>query len=126
MEDFKEKILICEDNEALLSLIRFKLLRAGYKGCVVADDGKKAKQLLAETEFDLVVTDIHMPFVSGMELATFIRIDQKRSTPIIMLSAEGVESTVLQGFDLGVDDFITKPFSPQELVVRIKKLLGHF
>lgn len=126
MNEYDSKLLICEDNSALSSLIRFKLSRAGYKNCDVAEDGKKAKSLLQQNEYDLIVMDIHMPFVSGLELTTFLRVDQKRSTPIIIVSAEGIESTVLQSFHLGVSDFITKPFSPSELLVRVKKLLNHY
>ncbi|MEQ8686474.1 MAG: response regulator transcription factor [Imperialibacter sp.] len=119
------KILICEDDEALSSLIRFKLSRAGYRNCELAADGKKAKEMIQDNEYDLVITDIHMPYASGLELTTYIRVELKRKTPIIILSSEGVENTVLQSFKLGINDFLTKPFSPQELVIRVKKLLGH-
>ncbi|MEQ8239100.1 MAG: response regulator transcription factor [Cyclobacteriaceae bacterium] len=120
---FDIKLLICEDNEALSSLMRFKLLRAGFKECVVAEDGKKAKQLLEEQTFDLIITDIHMPYSSGLELTTYIREDLKLDTPIIILSSESIEGTVLTGFELGINDFLPKPFSPNELIVRVKKLL---
>ena len=119
------KILICEDDEALSSLIRFKLSRAGYRNCEVAADGKQAKEMIQDNEYDLVITDIHMPYASGLELTTYIREELKRQTPIIILSSEGVENTVLQSFNLGINDFLTKPFSPQELVIRVKRLLGH-
>ncbi|MEQ9100322.1 MAG: response regulator transcription factor [Imperialibacter sp.] len=119
------KILICEDDEALSSLIRFKLSRAGYTNCELAADGKKAKEMIRDNEYDLVITDIHMPYASGLELTTYIRVELKRKTPIIILSSEGVENTVLQSFKLGINDFLTKPFSPQELVIRVKRLLGH-
>jgi DNA-binding response OmpR family regulator len=61
-----------------------------------------------------------MPFHSGLEIITFLRNDLKRQTPIIVLSAEGLENTVLQAFEIGANDFITKPFSPAELAVRVK------
>jgi DNA-binding response OmpR family regulator len=64
-----------------------------------------------------------MPFHSGLELISFVRGELKADTPIIVLSAEGLEDTVLQAFDMGANDFIAKPFSPAELVVRVKRIL---
>jgi DNA-binding response OmpR family regulator len=90
----------------------------------MASDGREAKALLQETDFDLVITDIHMPFHSGLEITTFIRNDLGKKTPIIVLSAEGLENTVLQAFEIGANDFITKPFSPSELAVRVKRILN--
>jgi DNA-binding response OmpR family regulator len=118
------RILICDDDEALVSMIRFKLSRDNVGEVVKAMDGREAKALLKENEFDLIITDIHMPFHSGLEITTYVREELKRTTPIIILSAEGLEDTVLQAFDVGANDFITKPFSPAELSVRVKRILG--
>jgi DNA-binding response OmpR family regulator len=117
------RILVCDDDEALVSMIRFKLTRDNLGEVTKAVDGREAKAFLSEQQFDLVITDIHMPFHSGLEIITFIRTELKQNVPIIVLSAEGLENTVLQAFDLGVSDFITKPFSPAELAVRVKRLL---
>lgn len=117
------KILICDDDEALVSMVRFKLSRENLGEVFKAGDGREAKTLLKEHTFDLVITDIHMPFHSGLEITTFIREELKLSTPIIVLSAEGLENTVLQAFEIGANDFITKPFSPAELAVRVKRIL---
>ena len=117
------KILVCDDDEALVSMVRFKLSRENIGEVFKALDGREAKQLLRENQFDLVITDIHMPFHSGLEITTFIRDELKQNTPIIVLSAEGLENTVLQAFDMGANDFITKPFSPAELAVRVKRIL---
>ena len=117
------KILICDDDEALLSMIRFKLSRDNVGEVFKATDGREAKALLLEHDFDLIITDIHMPFHSGLEITTFVRTELKKDTPIIILSAEGLEDTVLRAFDVGANDFITKPFSPAELSVRIKRIL---
>jgi DNA-binding response OmpR family regulator len=119
-----KKILVCDDDEALVSMIRFKLSRENMGEVFKAMDGREAKTLLKENDFDLVITDIHMPFHSGLEITTFIREEQKKKTPIIILSAEGLENTVLQAFDIGANDFITKPFSPAELAVRVKRILN--
>ncbi len=116
------KILLCEDNEALTSLMKFKLSRAGFKNCTVALDGKQAKAHLEEGEFDVLITDIHMPFVSGLELTTYVRKIMHSEMPIIVLSSEGVEDTVVEGFNLGINDFLTKPFSPNELIIRLQRL----
>lgn len=117
------KILVCDDDEALVSMVRFKLSRENLGDVVKALDGRAAKALLAENDFDLIITDIHMPFHSGLEITTFVRKEQKKSTPIIVLSAEGLEDTVLQAFEIGANDFITKPFSPAELAVRVRRIL---
>lgn len=118
------KILVCDDDEALVSMIRFKLTRENLGEVIKANDGKEAKALLQEQDFDLVITDIHMPYHSGLEITNLIRNELKKSTPIIVLSAEGLENTVLQAFEIGANDFITKPFSPAELAVRVKRILS--
>lgn len=117
------KILVCDDDEALVSMIRFKLTRENLGDITKAVDGREAKSLLKQEEFDLVITDIHMPFHSGLEITEYIRKELKKSTPIIVLSAEGLENTVLQAFEIGANDFITKPFSPAELAVRVRRIL---
>jgi DNA-binding response OmpR family regulator len=117
------KILICEDDEALISMIRFKLSRENAGEVITAMDGREAMHLLQHNTFDLIITDIHMPFHSGLEITHFVREELKKDTPIIILSAEGLENTVLQAFEIGATDFITKPFSPAELAVRIKRIL---
>lgn len=117
------KILVCDDDEALVSMIRFKLTRENLGEVEKAGDGRTAISMLTQAEYDLIITDIHMPFHSGLEITRFVREEQKRKTPIIMLSAEGLENTVLQAFEMGANDFITKPFSPAELAMRVKLLL---
>lgn len=117
------KILICDDDEALVSMVRFKLSRENLGEVIKATDGREAKALLQENDFDLIITDIHMPFHSGLEITAFVRQELMKSTPIIVLSAEGLENTVLQAFEIGANDFITKPFSPAELAVRVKRIL---
>ncbi|MEO9871257.1 response regulator transcription factor [Ekhidna sp.] len=119
----KKRILICEDDAVLSSMILFKLGKDNLGEVVKVNDGKEAMKLLQEEEFDLIISDIHMPFISGMRLLEFVREDQKKTTNFIILSSEGLESTVLDAFDLGVTDFLTKPFSPGELSMRAKRLL---
>ncbi|MBA4057928.1 MAG: response regulator [Marivirga sp.] len=117
------KILVCDDDNAVLSMIRFKLSRENLGEVITAADGRDAIALLKSNEFNLIMTDIHMPFHSGLEITTYVRNDQKKKTPILILSAEGLEDTVLQAFELGADDFVAKPFSLGELVLRVKRLI---
>ena len=116
------KILVCEDDTMTLKAIEHKLKQDSYE-IITAQDGKAAKEKLANEKFDLILTDLHMPYISGLELISYIRNDLKINAPIIMLTRVGIEETVLQAFELGADDYITKPFSPAELTLRVKKML---
>jgi len=115
------KVLICEDEEIMLTALEFRLRKQGYE-VQVAEDGKKAMQKIQEYEPDIVVADIMMPFVSGLELISFIRQELKSSLPVIVISALEQEEVVLEAFRLGATDFITKPFKPNELILRIKRI----
>jgi DNA-binding response OmpR family regulator len=117
------KILICDDDPAVVSVIRFKLVREELGDIIVATDGREALSLLNDNSFDLILTDIHMPYHSGLELVTYVRQTLKQSTPILILSTEGLEETVLQAFELGADDYVSKPFSLPELALRVKRLV---
>jgi DNA-binding response OmpR family regulator len=117
------KILVCDDDNAIVSMVRFKLSREELGDVLTATDGREAIALLHKNDFDLVMMDINMPFHSGLEITTYIRQSLKKKTPILILSAEGLEDTVLQAFELGADDFVAKPFSLAELVLRVKRLV---
>ncbi len=117
------KILVCEDDNMTLKALEHKLKNDGYE-IVTAHDGKQAIDFLnTKDDIDLVLTDLHMPLISGLELITHIRNELKSNMPIVMLTRVGLEDTVLHAFELGADDYITKPFSPDELSLRIKRLL---
>lgn len=116
------KILVIEDEPLMLKALKFRLNKDGYE-VAIAEDGKKALEILNEEEFDLIITDVMLPFNNGLEIVDFIKNKKKLSTPIVILSAVGAENAVLDGFAIGADDYITKPFSPTELSVRIKRLL---
>lgn len=113
-------ILIAEDDELILKTIEHKLLKEGYD-VIVTRNGKDAIDTIKETEIDLIITDIMMPFASGTEILAAIRSFGKK-IPVIMLSSLGQEEVVLEAFDLGASDFMVKPFSPNELTLRIKRL----
>lgn len=117
------RILVCEDDYMLLRTIEFKLKRDGYI-VETAKDGKEASEKLQSQDFDLIITDLLMPYMNGQELIFMVRNDLKLQTPIIVLSKIGLEDTVLKAFDLGADDYVVKPFSPLELGVRVKKLIS--
>lgn len=124
LSNFKpmKRILVVEDERMMRKVIEFRLKKDGYDVYAV-EDGKEACAKFEEIQPDLVLTDIMMPYVSGLELIDFIRNKKASNTPIIMLSAVGLEKTVVEAFELGADDFITKPFSPEELTIRVKKHL---
>ncbi len=118
-----KKIVLAEDNSALSLLLKFKLEKESYR-LFVAEDGKLAKELIERENPDIILTDIMMPFVSGLELTSYVRNKLNRNTPILIFSAAGQEKNVLQAFDLGANDFMSKPISINELLIRIKRLLA--
>jgi len=118
------KILIVEDDFMMLKTIEHRLKGDGHQ-VVLAKDGQEASKLISQDSgtFELIITDMLMPYVSGLELIGLVREQYRLETPIIVLSKVGNEDTVLQAFDLGADDYLTKPFSPNELSIRVKKTL---
>lgn len=121
MSDVK-KIVLAEDNSVLALLLKFKLEKEGYQ-ILEAEDGKKAMELIDTQSPDLVLTDIMMPYVSGLELVSHLRNNLQSKIPIIVFSSAGQEEMILKAFDIGASDFMSKPFSPNELIIRIKRLL---
>jgi DNA-binding response OmpR family regulator len=117
------KILVVDDEPDAVELIKFNLKAAGYEVTTAADGDealKKARALLP----DLIVLDLMLPEVDGLEVCKILRRDPKVSAvPIIMLTAKAAEIDRVLGLELGADDYVTKPFSPRELVLRIKRLL---
>lgn len=117
-----KKIVLAEDNSVLSLLLKFRLEKEGYK-LLIAVDGKQAIELIEEHNPDIILTDIMMPFVSGLEVISHVRNKLNLNTPIVVFSAAGQEEIVLKAFDLGATDFMSKPFSPHELVIRVKRLM---
>lgn len=116
------KILIAEDEQVTLLMLEECLKAEGYE-VITSSDGREALNKL-ENEFpDLILTDIMMPFTSGLEFIGIVKSSRKRTIPIIVLSAIDEESTVMEAFKLGADDFIAKPFNSQELILRVKRFL---
>ena len=116
-------ILIVEDEPAIQTLIAANLKRAGHE-VSAALDAEGAQQQIREALPDLILLDWMLPGISGLEFARRLRADPRsRSVPIIMLTARGEESDKVQGLEVGADDYITKPFSPRELLARIQAVL---
>jgi two-component system phosphate regulon response regulator PhoB len=116
-------ILVVEDEPAIRDLLAVNLRHGGYKPLQASDAGSARRQIDAELP-DLVLLDWMLPDESGTEFARRLRSDERtRGLPIIMLTARSEEGDRLHGFDAGVDDYICKPFSPRELLARIKALL---
>lgn len=116
-------ILVVEDEPAIQELIAVNLSFAGHK-VLRADDAEQAKLLIDAELPDLILLDWMLPGLSGLQLARQIRQDERtKDIPIIMLTAKGEEADKVEGLESGADDYITKPFSPKELMARIKAVL---
>lgn len=115
-----QKILIIEDEDGIIHLLNLYLKNAGYD-IVVAKDGADGLALHARAQPDLVILDIMLPALDGFEVCKRIRAWSK--TPILMLTARGDEDDRIQGLELGADDYLVKPFSPRELVSRVRAIL---
>ena len=117
-------ILVADDEEDLRELVSYRLSRSGYE-VVEAVDGQEAFELATERTPDLMVLDVMMPRLDGYELTRRVREqDSLRSVPVILLTARSQETDVSRGFDVGADDYLKKPFNPDELVARVRAVLG--
>jgi two-component system phosphate regulon response regulator PhoB len=119
----KPKILLVDDEPDALEVLGFKLRQAGYNA-LLAKDGTRAIALARDERPALIVLDLMLPEVDGLEVCKILRRDPNTAAiPIIMLTARAAEMDRVLGLELGADDYVTKPFSPRELLLRIKKLL---
>ena len=119
----KPAILLVEDDPSLIELVRYNLEAADFD-VAVEMDGDGGLMAIRERDFDLVILDWMMPNMSGIEVVRQIRrMNDKRATPVIMLTARGEETDKIRGLDAGADDYVVKPFSPAELVSRVRALL---
>ena len=117
------KALIVDDEQAIVDLVRFHLEKEGMT-CFEAVDGENALQLAREHRPDLMVLDLMLPGIDGLEICRLLRRDQNTaSIAIIMLTAKAEEVDRIVGLEMGADDYVVKPFSPRELVARVKAVL---
>jgi DNA-binding response OmpR family regulator len=117
------KILVAEDEPMLLKTIELKLKKEGYE-VIATGDGRDAIARIEKDDPDLVISDIMMPYASGLEVVSLVKQPGRKTIPIIILSAMEQEKVVMEAFELGADDYITKPFSLNELSIRVKRLVG--
>lgn len=118
------KVLIVDDDELVRDLVRHKLTRAGFD-VIDAGDGERALELLAAEPPDVVVLDAMMPGIDGFEVLRTIREQAGLAAlPVVMLTARDQEEDVLNGLTLGAQDYIVKPFLPDEVVLRIRRLVA--
>lgn len=118
--DMQYKALIADDEDRIRRLLRMYLEREQFE-VDEAIDGKEALELSLENDYDVILLDIMMPEMDGITVCEEIR--EEKSTPILMLTAKGEETNRVQGFEAGADDYIVKPFSPREVVLRVKAVL---
>lgn len=116
-----QKILVVDDEQSIVTLLKYNLETAGYL-VEVAYDGEEALQKVEAVQPDLVVLDVMLPKMDGIEVCKTIRSD-KNLVPILMLTAKDDEFDRVLGLELGADDYMTKPFSPREVVARVKAIL---
>ena len=114
------KILVVDDEERIRRLLKMYLEREEFT-VEEAEDGVSALSKALNTDYDVILLDLMMPGKDGMEVCKELR--EKKTTPVIMLTAKGEEVNRVQGFEVGTDDYIVKPFSPREVVLRVKAIL---
>jgi two-component system, OmpR family, phosphate regulon response regulator PhoB len=119
----KPLVLIVEDEAPLATLLRYNLEREGF-AVAEANDGEEALLRIAEEKPDAILLDLMLPLVSGLEICRRLRrMPATRSLPIIVLTARGEESDRVRGLDSGADDYVVKPFSPSELIARLRSVM---
>jgi two-component system, OmpR family, alkaline phosphatase synthesis response regulator PhoP len=116
-----KKIMVVDDEISIVTLLEFNLEKAGYS-VVTANDGKEAVDIVDKENPDLIVLDVMLPGMDGIEVCKTLR-QKQINTPILMLTAKDDEFDKILGLELGADDYMTKPFSPREVVARIRAIL---
>lgn len=120
VQDKAAHILVVDDDDRIRSLLKRYLTENGYRVSVAAD-GAQARELLGGMEFDLLILDVMMPGMSGFDLTEKIR--AASNVPVLLLTARGLPEDRIEGFERGADDYLSKPFEPRELLLRIAALL---
>jgi CheY-like chemotaxis protein len=120
----KRRVVVADDDSTIRALVEAAVANAGLE-CRVASDGGAALELIRNWQPDLAVLDVNMPNQSGFEVLASVRNDPlTRDIRVMLLTARQQEADVVRGFGLGADDYVIKPFSPMELIARLKRLLG--
>lgn len=123
MDKSDYKILVAEDDVLMIKILEFMLKKEGYQ-VISCNDGLTAIEKIADVVPDLIITDIMLPYRSGIEIISYSK-EHYHEIPVIVVSSLGEEEgTVVEAFNLGADDFVSKPFNPNELILRIKRLFA--
>lgn len=120
MMEMKATILVVDDEERIRRLLKMYLEKENYI-IEEAEDGETALRKALEKDYDLILLDVMLPGMDGVEMCQRLR--QTKSTPVIMLTAKGEETNRVSGFEVGADDYVVKPFSPREVIYRVKAIL---
>lgn len=115
-----KKLILAEDDALLASLLKYRLEKDGYF-VKVSNNGKELKEAIELKMPDAIISDVMMPYFSGIELVDFLRNELKSDIPIILISAASNEENVLSAFKMGANEFIPKPVSPSELLLRLSR-----
>lgn len=119
-----KRILVVDDEAHILNILKFNIARAGYE-VITAVNGGEAVDKLRTTPVDLILCDVMMPIKNGFEVCAEVKADPELKTiPFILLTAKGQRADEEQGIDLGVDAYLTKPFSPRMILQKIKEMIG--
>lgn len=123
MENNVNKILVIEDDILMVKILEFVLRKEGYQ-ITIAKDGIEGLEKIETFNPDMIITDIILPFKSGLEIISFVKENHKHILVIVVSSMGEEERTVMEAFNLGADDFVSKPFNPNELKLRVKRLFA--
>lgn len=117
------KILLIDDDELILKVINRILTKEGYE-VRTANNGKDALEIIEKEKFDMVITDLMMPYSNGFEvISKFKQHPNAAGVPVVVISSVGTENAVKEGLNIGADDYLRKPIMPDELLIRVKRLL---
>jgi len=121
MKEKKDKILIAEDDQSISRLIAYKFKKEDYEIKII-EEGDKVLEEINSDDYDALILDLMLPVLDGMQILKKIR-EENIKIPVLVLSAKSQEEDILQGLNAGADDYLTKPFRPDELLLRLKKIL---
>lgn len=119
----RKRLLLAEDDMLLRKSLAYYLAENNFE-VVQVSDGAQAVEELKNNLFDVIITDLNMPYVGGLEIINLLRNELQSNTPVIVLTSSGVEKVELESFSIGANEFISKPLSPSVLMARINKLVG--
>lgn len=117
------RIFYAEDDQMMQKMVAYSLIRMGHE-VITVENGTEAIETLKSETFDFIILDVFLPYLSGLEVAKFIRNELKSEVPIIVLSRSGLDDIIKQAMEIGVNEYLTKPIEPDFLLLKIKKYTG--